>query len=161
MFLPLQIVLQMYQPRWKSKRNRLAAVPTCRGIQPWTKAAQSLSTRFTIGSQLQEGCRPIAACGSWKASKGQTNIVSFWVVPRDMKSWLWPGIKGDITTSVKALCYQYLPKKVKIRISSVYTIENAPSKLNFSPNRMVHFIVVCLVAKPLNRSEAKIDFVMI
>ena len=32
---------------------------------------------------------------------------------------------------MKALCYQYLPKKVKIRISSVYTMENAPSKFKF------------------------------
>ena len=28
-------------------------------------------------------------------------------------------------------------------------------------NRIVHFTVVCLVAKPLNRSEAKVDFVVI
>ena len=35
---------------------------------------------------------------------------------------------------------------------------NSSEKLSF---RIVHFTVVCLVAKPLNRSEAKGDHVMI
>ena len=33
--------------------------------------------------------------------------------------------------------------------------------LNFALLVIVHFTVVCLVAKPLNRSEAKVDLVMI
>ena len=31
----------------------------------------------------------------------------------------------------------------------------------FECPRIVHFTVLCLVAKPLNRSEARVDFVVI
>ena len=46
--------------------------------------------------------------------------------------------------SFKQLCY----RKGEIQLFDLSTL-------------IVHFTVVCLVAKPLNRSEAKVDLVMI
>ena len=51
--------------------------------------------------------------------------------------------------------------KVKGYLLSQFGLSGWLSSLSRSVKRIAHFTVVCLVAKPLNMSEARVDFVVI
>ena len=96
--------------------------------------------------------------------------LAYQLCPRSVKSWWWrltawriftpPQKKGQlISERVKGpLCAKIRSPLIKALDRSVETVD-----LWIVTSRLlsVHFTVMCLVAKPLNRSEAEDDLVMI